>query len=211
MTDIKIISPLAVYLPRKTMLPKKYILNKNNERNWYFLLSNKIKQAYKAAVEAQLRGLTLTPPISLNMTYYKPTARRSDRANVLCIHEKFFCDALVECGCMDDDSDEYIVSTHYFSGGILSRMRQIVPAPRWLDAPDVDRRTKAGKQADQPEKAGVNKGDSVLVRFSVRGREWQGRWFTEASGFYIAVEESGSRADEATPVEDLPLDDEVPF
>jgi len=44
--------------------------------------------------------------------------RRVDRANVLSIHEKFFCDALTKHGFIPDDNDKHIKSTHYYSGGI---------------------------------------------------------------------------------------------
>jgi Holliday junction resolvase RusA-like endonuclease len=41
-----------------------------------------------------------------------------DRANVLSVHEKFFCDALVESGCLPDDNDLYIKKTTYVSKGV---------------------------------------------------------------------------------------------
>ena len=37
---------------------------------------------------------------------------------MLSIHEKFFCDAMTEYGCIADDNDDYIKSTKYLSGGI---------------------------------------------------------------------------------------------
>jgi len=113
-------SPLAVFLPRKTMDDKKMILNLNNYRNWQFIMNNQVKIAYKEAMRSQLDGLVIKPMVSITLTYWKPTKRRSDRSNVLSIHEKFFCDALVEFGCLPDDNDEVIAHTHYF-GGELDR------------------------------------------------------------------------------------------
>ena len=41
-----------------------------------------------------------------------------DRSNVLSIHEKFLCDALTECGCIKDDNDSFLESSHYYTGNI---------------------------------------------------------------------------------------------
>jgi len=107
-------------LPRKTMPDRKYIINKNNERNWHFIVSNKIKQVYKDALREQLEGLTFAHPIKLKLVYFKASNRRSDRTNVLSQHEKFAADAMVEFGCIPDDNDDVILSSHY-SGGTLDR------------------------------------------------------------------------------------------
>jgi len=107
-------------LPRKTMPDRKYIINKNNERNWHYIVSNKIKQVYKEALREQLEGLTFTHPIKLKLVYFKASNRRSDRTNVLSQHEKFAADAMVEFGCIPDDNDDVILSSHY-SGGTLDR------------------------------------------------------------------------------------------
>lgn len=116
---MKIISPLAVYLPRKTMKDKKYILNLNNYRNWHYIVSNKVKEAYNSYIGEQLIPFSvqlLTKPynkVSLTFKYFKGSKRKCDRANIYCIHEKFFCDALVHCGVIEDDSDEYIKQSIY--------------------------------------------------------------------------------------------------
>ena len=120
MADVVITCPLSVMLPRKTMPDRKYIINKNNERNWHYIVSNKIKQVYKEALREQLEGLTFTYPIKLKLVYFKASNRRSDRTNVLSQHEKFAADAMVEFGCIPDDNDDVILSSHY-SGGTLDR------------------------------------------------------------------------------------------
>jgi len=114
----KIVAKLDVVLPRKTKKDKKVIINLNGYRNWHYLVSNIIKIKYKENIKDQLDGLVLKHPISLHFVLYKGSNRLSDRANVLSIHEKFFCDALVGCGCLEDDSDTYIKETKYSSGGI---------------------------------------------------------------------------------------------
>ena len=116
----KINLPLAVYLPRKTMPDKKMIINLNNYRNWSYIVSNQVKKAYCQAVEPLIGGLILEPRLALSFTYYKGSCRTSDRSNVLTIQDKFFLDALVEHGCIEDDNDNFIKST-YFSGDEIDR------------------------------------------------------------------------------------------
>lgn len=111
---IKIIkAPLFIMLPRKTMNDKKMIINLNNYRNWCHFIKNDTKIKYKEAMEKQLKGLKFKGKIRLNFQLFKYTRKISDKANVLSIHEKFFCDALIECGCIEDDNDDIIEEQHY--------------------------------------------------------------------------------------------------
>lgn len=113
-----IVAPLFVMLPRKTKEDKKIIINLNGYRNWHYIISNEAKKKYKLAIREQLRGLKYNTPINLTFKLFKGSRRKSDRANVLSIHEKFFCDALTEYGVIEDDSDEFIGETRYCSGGL---------------------------------------------------------------------------------------------
>lgn len=97
---------------------KKYHINLNQYRNWHYQVSNMVKKEYLNQVKNQIENIKFNSKISLIFTLYKGSARKMDRANILSIHEKFFCDALVHCGCIEDDNDDYITSTHYYSGGI---------------------------------------------------------------------------------------------
>lgn len=118
--SIKIDLPLFITLPRKTKADKKMIINLNNYRNWHYITSNQTKEAYKEQIRPMLDGVKFDRQIRLHFIYFKPSARRSDRSNVLSIQEKFFCDALVECGCIPDDNDDIIIETRY-SGGSIDR------------------------------------------------------------------------------------------
>jgi len=69
-------------------------------------------------MKSQLEGVKLKTPVKLNFTLWKKDRRVGDRANVLSIIEKFFCDALVEYGCLEDDNDGYISEQSYRTGGI---------------------------------------------------------------------------------------------
>lgn len=99
---------------------KKRHLNLNNYRNWHYQVSNYLKQQYKAIVNNEMQAYKLIrlKKIRLTFTLYKGDKRKVDRANVLSIHEKFFCDAIVELGFIQDDNDSFIESTHYYSGDI---------------------------------------------------------------------------------------------
>jgi hypothetical protein len=117
--EYKIVAPLFVVLPRKTKADRKMIINLNNYRNWHYIVSNLIKIVYKETILEQLVRLPyFTEPIKLVFKLFKGSNRKSDRSNVLSIHEKFFCDALTDCGCIVDDADEFIKETKYISGGI---------------------------------------------------------------------------------------------
>lgn len=98
-----IICPLFVFINGK-----KYIINLNNYHTWHHHVRNKIKKAYVAAIMYQLGGTKFQTPIGLNLKYFKSSRRKCDRANIYSLHEKFFCDALTQLGCIADDSDEYI-------------------------------------------------------------------------------------------------------
>lgn len=112
----KITMPLYVMLPRKTKPDVKKIINLNYYRNWHRMTESQVKKAYAKIAIDKLKGLKFKPPIKILLTYFKPTARRSDRSNVLCIHEKYFCDAMVEAGCIEDDNDKFLFSTKYEGG-----------------------------------------------------------------------------------------------
>ena len=113
---MKIEIPLFVMLPRKTKEDRKAIINLNNYRNWHYIVSNQIKEKYKEMVQDKIKGVKFAGKIKLHFILYQGSNRRVDRANVLSIHEKFFCDALTECGCIIDDNDNFIEETKYSSG-----------------------------------------------------------------------------------------------
>jgi hypothetical protein len=69
-------------------------------------------------MKSQLEGLVLKTPVRLKFTLIRGDRRAGDRANVLSIVEKFFCDALKEYGCIPDDNDNYISGQTYETGEI---------------------------------------------------------------------------------------------
>jgi len=118
MKKAEISMPLAVFLPRKTMPDKKYIINKNGERNWQGFVYKEIKKAYCDIARPKIEGLWFGLPVKLTFTLWKAQNRRLDRMNPLSIHCKFFEDAMVECGCIEDDNDKFTHSHHFYTGGV---------------------------------------------------------------------------------------------
>jgi len=114
----KVTTKLNVMLPRKTIDDKKVYINLNNYRNWHHQISNQAKHQFCEDLRPQLEGKKFKTPISITFTLYKASKRKTDRANILSIIEKFFCDAIVYYECIEDDNDDFISSTHYYSNGV---------------------------------------------------------------------------------------------
>lgn len=115
---MKFVLPLSIVLPRKTKKDKVVHLNLNNYPHWSFFLYADLKKKYCEALRAQLEGVKIKTPCLLHFTLYRRDSRKGDRANVLAVQEKFFCDAVTHYGCWPDDTDEYILSTSYHTGAI---------------------------------------------------------------------------------------------
>jgi len=116
---LKIISPLAVYLPRMTMKNKKQILNLNNTRMKHYMVYNQCKKIHARAIENYLIDSSFgwdtmseeyyfNNPVNVTFQYFKPTKRKCDKANVYAVHSKFVYDTLTDLGIWEDDNDEQI-------------------------------------------------------------------------------------------------------
>jgi len=115
---ITITMPLFIQLDKKQQ-GKKYYINLNHYRNWHYMVNNNLKKKYAELLHEKLpNDIVFKNPIELTFILWKKDKRRIDRANPLSIHEKFFCDALVTYGAIPDDNDNFIVATHYYTGGI---------------------------------------------------------------------------------------------
>ena len=111
-------SPLYITLPRKTKSDRKISLNLNYFRNLHYQTNNQSKKVYFELMRPQLRGIFFFNPIEIEFVLYKSSKRKIDRSNIICIVEKFFCDILVTLRTIEDDSDEFIKSTTYRTGGV---------------------------------------------------------------------------------------------
>ena len=104
----KIISPLFVTLPRKTVKDKRIALNMNTYRNLHHRISNDAKKSYSEALREQLEGLSIQTPVEVTYKVYKGSKRRLDEMNVISVVSKFLLDSITEYGCWEDDNDDYV-------------------------------------------------------------------------------------------------------
>lgn len=119
MITYKCTSPVWVMIPRKTKENKKFRLNMNAFVNYHRFDLNKCKILYNDLMRPQLADMPQCVEIeNITYKYFKQSNRKMDRANVLSIVEKFFCDALVYHNKIADDNDLIIKSTTYMTGGI---------------------------------------------------------------------------------------------
>lgn len=109
---MKFISPLKV-LGTKV---RNFILNLNQYRNTHYRILNNCKVNYKEVMKEQILKASKYGKIICVYTVYNATKRNFDLGNVCSIHEKFFEDALVELGKLEDDNVEYIPLVIYKRG-----------------------------------------------------------------------------------------------
>jgi len=88
-------------------------------RNAHYQTSNNAKIEFKRQIQSQL-GLfdKIETPIKIKYTYYAKANNNPDLDNFVGTVKKFFQDALVESGLIEDDNINYIVSNSESYGGI---------------------------------------------------------------------------------------------
>lgn len=91
---------------------KKISVAVNWYRNAHYQVSNNAKRKYKKLIEDQFSGLT-KPAGKIHVTYEYYAARNNkpDLDNMTGTVKKFFQDAMVELGFIEDDNVSIIVST----------------------------------------------------------------------------------------------------
>lgn len=114
-------SPLKVW--RGKTKPRKakqwFILNLNNYRNAHYLVLNRTKINYKADMANQIQLLPFIDyQITIHYRIFAQTRRSVDIDNVVSIHKKYFQDALVEMGKIEDDDFNWIVGSSEDYGGV---------------------------------------------------------------------------------------------
>lgn len=111
---MKFISPLKVLCTKS----KYFILNLNQYRNTHFRLLNSSKINYKEHMKEQiLKSPKFDKAICLYKVY-TGSRRGFDLGNVCSVHEKFFEDAFVELGKLEDDNIDFIPLVVYLGCGI---------------------------------------------------------------------------------------------
>lgn len=111
---MRFISPLKVAMSKA----KDFILNLNNYRNTHYRLLNNSKINYKAHMSEQINNACWFNKVLCVYTVWAKSKREFDLGNVACVHEKFFEDALVELGKLEDDNVKFIPVVIYRYAGI---------------------------------------------------------------------------------------------
>ncbi len=109
-----IVAPLRIVRPRS----KDWLINLNVYRNAHYMTLNGVKIKYRALVQDQIDLLSYMAKCRLNLVLFPKTRHRMDLTNMLCIQDKFICDALVESGKIDDDDYLHIIETTYSFGEV---------------------------------------------------------------------------------------------
>jgi hypothetical protein len=111
---MKFISPMKVLASRRKMLR----LNLNEYRNTHYRILNNAKINYKEVMKKQIQKAKRLGKALFVYTVYPGSKRSFDIGNICCIHEKFFEDAFVELGKLEDDNANFLPLVVYMYGGI---------------------------------------------------------------------------------------------
>lgn len=111
--------PLEIWVSKK----KKFILNQNNYRNAHWNVLHKAKTAYNQMIAGfnlmdGTEGFPFKNPVRFTYKYYPKTKASYDRMNVLSVHDKFACDALVEIGVLEDDDYRRVLTPFFLHAGV---------------------------------------------------------------------------------------------
>jgi hypothetical protein len=111
---------LPIYLETGVRKKRKHYLNLNLYRNTPFHQNNSLKRAMKDVifplVPEEFWGIKLQN-YEIDYELYLPNRLKRDISNVLSIVDKFSCDALVDCGVLQDDNYEHLKKVTYRFGG----------------------------------------------------------------------------------------------
>lgn len=113
---MKLVLPLYLIVGKGK--PKKLPLNLNHYRNAHFHVLNSMKVQFKKAISPQLTFPKLVEPVKISYVLYPPTRRELDISNVLCIVDKYLCDALVEAGLLEDDNFNHLPQVEFRFGAV---------------------------------------------------------------------------------------------
>lgn len=111
---MKFKSPMKILAGKRKMLR----LNLNEYRNTHYRILNNAKINYKEYMKEQIQKAKKMDRALFVYTVYPGSRRSFDIGNICCIHEKFFEDAFVELGKMEDDNANFLPIVVYLYGGI---------------------------------------------------------------------------------------------
>lgn len=88
-------------------------------RNAHYQSSNSAKKKFKKMIKSQLEQFDkIQTPIKIKYTYYAKANNNPDLDNFTGVVKKFFQDALVESGLIEDDNVNFIIANSEMYGGL---------------------------------------------------------------------------------------------
>ena len=109
-----LIAPLFVMQTKK----KKFYIGLNKYRNTHFRVLNSTKIKYKKLMKEQILELPPFNKVELIYTLYPRTKGLCDIGNILSIHDKYLCDALVEYKKLPEDNYLHIPKITFLIGKV---------------------------------------------------------------------------------------------
>lgn len=113
--SFKMVLPLYVHTTKSRTKKGKFILNLNNYRRVHFFTLNKAKAEFKRLLKFPDKKFST---VSLAFVYFHGNKQKVDVANPCSIIDKFFCDALVDAGVIEDDNQDIVKIVSYIGGGV---------------------------------------------------------------------------------------------
>ena len=117
--------PLKIFLGHKRKkkangekVDKHFYINLNQYRNADFFTLNKAKALFKEMVQDQINQLPAFEWVTMKYILFPGSYREMDTNNVCSIAEKFFSDALVESGKLEDDNYQFLKETTFSFGEV---------------------------------------------------------------------------------------------
>lgn len=97
---------------------KNFALNLNFYRNAHYQTLNRMKGEFGSEISELISTLPTFKWVNLTYTLYPKTRRLCDVSNICSIVDKFFCDALVNQGKLEDDNYQIVKQVTYKFGQV---------------------------------------------------------------------------------------------
>ena len=108
MSELKLIVPLYVELPRNTKKNVNVWLNMNRFMNLHHIMKNNAKKVFFEVMRDKLEGVKIDTPVNITYQLFSPDRRRRDKMNAIAVVSKFLLDAITHYGCWEDDNDDFV-------------------------------------------------------------------------------------------------------
>ena len=108
MSELKLIVPLYVELPRKTKKNVNVWLNMNRFMNLHHIMKNNAKKVFFEVMRDQLEGVKIDTPVNITYQLFSPDRRRRDKMNAIAVVSKFLLDTITHYCCWEDDNDYFV-------------------------------------------------------------------------------------------------------